>query len=359
MENNKNYLDKEYYLIKILPRNVESRIKLTKFPRKMSNPEALKVQTPIAEKTSQLSWHVLRIAIGVLLIGTGLLKAQMLATQPLVGDGIGILNSRWLNVLAVELELAFAMWLFAGLMQRLTYLLSLLCFGIFAIVSASKWYGGAESCHCFGAVTTPPIHTMLLDLTIIGLLIVFRPQGMVFQWTAYRQELLELKRFRWIGFATVIWLVLAVPVTYAMISVEKNDLAELGTEFFGADGKKTILLDPERWVEKPFPLLPFIEPPEVREKLKTGEWTVVLYHNDCPKCQEVIDDLIEKKMENLVCVEVSASNDSTSVNSTAIDISNGYISDINSWLINTPVIIRTTTLSLERVAIVSYVNSHS
>jgi hypothetical protein len=112
----------------------------------------------------------------------------------------------------------------------------------------------------------------------------------------------ELKRVQRIGIVAVAWLVFAVPATWAMMSVEKNDLAELGTEFIGADGRKTILLEPDKWVGKEFPLLPYIEPPEVGEKLKIGEWTVVLYHHDCPKCKEVINDLMEKKTENLVCV---------------------------------------------------------
>jgi hypothetical protein len=45
-----------------------------------------------------------------------------------------------------------------------------------------------------------------------------------------------------------------------MISVEKNNLVELGTEFIGADGRKTILLQPDKWVGKPFPLLPYNRP---------------------------------------------------------------------------------------------------
>jgi hypothetical protein len=109
------------------------------------------------------------------------------------------------------------------------------------------------------------------------------------------------KRF----FAVVgIWLIVALPITYAMFSVQKNEIAELGTEFIGADGKKTVLLEPEKWIGKEFPLLSFIEPTEEQDKLKNGEWTIVLYHHDCPKCQEVINEFIEKKTENLACVEV-------------------------------------------------------
>ena len=264
------------------------------------------------------------------------MKAHMLATQPIVGDGIGILNSRWLNILAVELELAFAVWLFAGLAPRLSCLLAFSCFIIFALISASKWYAGAESCHCFGAVTTPPIYTFLLDLLVIGLLVVFRPRGMVFHWKTFLQELPELKRFKRVGLVAVVWLILAVPVTYAMMSVTKNDLAELGTEFIGADGRKTVLLDPDRWIGKTWPLLPYIEPSEVREKLKTGKWTVVLYHHDCQKCKEVIDDLIEKKTENLVCVAVPPLD---AVNRQLQNVVNSSIDMKQQVFVETPVVL--------------------
>jgi hypothetical protein len=40
-----------------------------------------------------------------------------------------------------------------------------------------------------------------------------------------------------------------------MFWVQKNNIAELGTEFVRADGKKTILLEPKKWVGKKFPLL--------------------------------------------------------------------------------------------------------
>ncbi|MCL2683559.1 MAG: hypothetical protein FWE63_08820 [Bacteroidales bacterium] len=231
------------------------------------------------------------------------MKTHMLATSPSLGDGL--LHSRGFNILVAQFEICFGIWLLVGLMPKLTYLMSLGCFAIFAGVSFYKAFVLQEtSCGCWGTAQVSPYLTMAFDLAVIGLLIVFRPKGIVFHWKAFLYELAELKRFRRVCVVAVAWLLLAVPATYAMTSVEKNDLAELGTEFIGADGKKTILLAPEKWLGKSLPLLPYIEPPEVREKLKTGEWTVVLYHHDCPKCKEVIDELIEKKTENLVCVEV-------------------------------------------------------
>ena len=139
---------------------------------------------------------------------------------------------------------------------------------------------------------------MIFDLTVVGLFLLFRPAG----WSKLRNEFFGLKKS--VPFIAAFWLCLALPATCAMLSIQKNEVAELGTEFIGADGRKTILLEPEKWVGKDFPLSPFIEPTEVRERLKTGEWTVVLYHHDCPKCRETIEQCELAGQNNVVVVEV-------------------------------------------------------
>ena len=48
---------------------------------------------------------------------------------------------------------------------------------------------------------------------------------------------------------------------------------------------KIVVLKPETWIGKRFPLLDYID---IGEKLKEGRWFVVLYHHDCPDCQAVL-----------------------------------------------------------------------
>lgn len=238
------------------------------------------------QATVQWSWSILRIFIGLVILTAAFMKSWQLATTPSLGEGL--LHARWFNVFVVEFEILFGVWLLAGLMPKLTWLASVGCFLIFASVSAYKGISGESSCGCFGAVTVPPVWTLTLDMILIGLLIVFRPRGIVFQWKLLLDELLELKRFKRVGVIAVVWLLLAVPATYAMMSVEKNDLVELGTEFIGADGKKTILLEPDKWIGKKLPLLPYIEPAEIREKLNTGKYCVLLVRQNCEDCKKFI-----------------------------------------------------------------------
>src|SRR5207247_2154564 len=44
-----------------------------------------------------------------------------------------------------------------------------------------------------------------------------------------------------------------------------------------------VLLEPDKWVGKSAPLLKYID---IGNELAVGSWLVVLYHYDCPKCQE-------------------------------------------------------------------------
>ena len=80
-----------------------------------------------------------------------------------------------------------------------------------------------------------------------------------------------------------------------------------GVQFDGvrySRAQKRSCSNPKSGRDKESPLLLYIEPPEVREQLKTGEWTVVLYHHDCPKCQQIVSDLASEGTPNVVCLEV-------------------------------------------------------
>ncbi|MDO5554286.1 MAG: DoxX family protein [Planctomycetia bacterium] len=253
------------------------------------------------EQTSGNAYLWLTRGIAVLLLFAAGMKAWQLATVPSLGEGL--LHARWFNIVVVEFEIVFACWLLMGLLPKLTRWATIALFTTFAGVSLYKAVSGEASCGCFGAVTVNPWWTMGLGVVVVGLVVLHRHnQRVSCPWF----DLAELDKRR-LAWTVVVWLVMSIPTTFAMTSVKTNDLSELGTVFMGADGKETILLEPEKWKKGVFPLLPYIEPPEVREQLKTGTWTVVLYHHDCPKCQKVIEELAAKGEPNVVCVEVPPS----------------------------------------------------
>jgi hypothetical protein len=63
--------------------------------------------------------------------------------------------------------------------------------------------------------------------------------------------------------------------------------------------EKSITLEPNSWLGKKFPLLEYIEVNDEFDlnELKSGEWTVLLYHNDGLLCQEILAKLKKQHSE--------------------------------------------------------------
>jgi hypothetical protein len=112
------------------------------------------------------------VVAGILLLAAGL-KAWQFATVPTLGEGL--LHARWFNILVVEFELFFGIWLIVGMLPKLTWLATIGCFSVFALVSLCKALSGEASCGCFGTVTVNPWITAVADIVIIGFLLRFRP----------------------------------------------------------------------------------------------------------------------------------------------------------------------------------------
>jgi hypothetical protein len=100
------------------------------------------------------------------------------------------------------------------------------------------------------------------------------------------------------------WLIIAIPTSYAIMAVDKIDMSDVGVKVVVANGQKTVLLEPGKWVGKKFPLLPFIDSADIREQLKFGDHIIVLFHYNCSKCMTLINHLISEQVQCVVCVEI-------------------------------------------------------
>jgi len=292
------------------------------------------------------SYHVLRILLAaVLLIAAGL-KCHQLATEPVIGHSI--LDARWLLMLTVEFELFFGFWLLANVLPKLTWAAALTCFSLFTCVSLYKALSGYASCGCFGRVQVNPWYTSTLDLVFVVSLLIWRPRG--------------LSRFSFDENGTVpfaravgvmaLWLMAGLPAAYAMGSYSDTLLSDAGDII---DNGKIVVLEPEKWIGKRFPLLPYIEDvPDIvstdghslRERLVEGSWLVLLYHHDCPDCQEAIRILRETKFTNgipqIALIEMPPYGGHelhealSNTSETKRGVHMGRLGDIWEWLAETP-----------------------
>jgi hypothetical protein len=232
----------------------------------------------------------------VLLVAAGL-KGYQLSAEPTIGNSL--LDSRWLLMAAVEFELFFGLWLLANILPRPTWAAAIVCFGAFAGISLYKALSGYATCGCFGAVKVGPWYTTCLDVAIVVSLLYWRP-SIAFPLPSGEgkgEGGIPPPPFRLPPFVTVLllFLLLGLPAAYAMGSYTDTTLSDAG-QIIG-DGK-IVVLEPEKWIGKRFPLLPFIEDSSrsvksgqlpLRERLVEGEWLVVLYRDGCPRCRKILD----------------------------------------------------------------------
>jgi len=280
------------------------------------------------------------VVAAILLLAAGL-KAYQLATAPLppVVQGsmftplLELLDDRYFLMGVVVGEILFALVLITGLWRQWTWLLSIIGFSAFTLVSIMKGLSGEVSCGCFGAVTVNPWLTMVFDFGIVVCLAAFRER---LDWTQLNLALPSLDRKK-VSAVFIAWFVLAGLALFFMLSLKQQPHATLGTEFTGPDGRKMILLEPETWIGKEFPLVSRFVEPEGSEILREGKWHVLLVQPGCLDCQQMMEELGEKEFERVTIVVVP-SRSSEKVLQTLFPTF--MLDGQNGWFITTPCVIK-------------------
>ena len=279
------------------------------------------------------SYAVLRILLALLILTAAGLKAHQLATEPVVGTFFA--DSRLFLICLVELELLLGLWLLVGGYPKASWTVALLSFGLFAVVSLYKALSGAASCDCFGKIEVNPWYTLTLDVAVIAALLGCRPTST----TPLDDERRTFNRIR-AAFVACLWLSVALPTGLAMASFTPATVNAAG-DFVGES--RIVVVEPATWVGNQFPLLEHID---VGEKISEGKWTLLLYHDDCPSCEEAIarlDALTQATSEGAHSLQVALievppyggsvrrllSPDSTMVL--------GRLNNAREWFIETPV----------------------
>lgn len=175
-----------------------------------------------------------------------------------------------LIAIVVQAELALAALLLFGCWPKRTLLSAAILFALFGAFSAYRGWAGYESCGCFGSFQVNPWITAALD----GAMFAAAAWG---AWKSPAEHRHELKRFYYAG------RVYALAGLLAAAGMIASAPSSLGDAFSDADG--LIVLEPETWIGKPFPLASYLSP---KVALHEGRWTILIHHHDCPHCQEAV-----------------------------------------------------------------------
>jgi thiol-disulfide isomerase/thioredoxin len=231
--------------------------------------------------------------------------------------------------------LALGIWLLSGLFKRAAWLAAVACFSLFCCVTLYKGLTGAASCGCFGNVHVNPWVTLFaIDLPAVLALLLFRPKIEtrdilnVMHWLQPRPTLAQFCIVFLAGLS-------AIAVSSPVLLLNEPKLATSQYE----------VLEPETWVGKELPIIDHID---IGEKLKTGNWLIMLYHYDCPNCAEAIPKIEQMAKElqgnedvlRFALVEVPpygpAETDTVSPNTTCVL---GKLDTSMQWFVTTPALI--------------------
>lgn len=237
----------------------------------------------------------------------------------------------------VEIELILGLWLVSGVFALASWRVALVCFTGFAGVAIYRVVAGYDSCGCFGKVQVSPIYTMVFDIAAVALLLFFRP-------TSQRDQHLAFNSVRWMGLIVLAGAI-GIPSGIAMARYEPAMLSEEG-DLIG-DGA-FVVLEPDTWIGRPFPLHRYIN---VDARLMQGDWVAVLYHHDCSSCRIALPQY-EKlarhwgsrpDMPRVLLVEMppyaTPRSDPVPADTACI---RGRLSDTREWFVQTPAVIELT-----------------
>jgi hypothetical protein len=286
-----------------------------------------------------------RFVIAAVLLVAAFLKFRHLLTVPILGNSF--FDARWLNIVAVELELALGIWLLSALLPKLAWTVTVVLFSLWALISFYKAAVLHEvSCGCFGAVSIFPVMTMGIDLAIVAMLFIVRPKEKIFDWNAFYKELMGLKQSsKKVAVYVIVWLVAAIPVTSMMAT---TDFVVLSEDVKLSGNEKSVTLEPSKWLGKEFPLLDDVvwdDEKIISSELKQGDWSVLLYHVDCQECQKILAELEkqshDKSFEKLVLIEIPRKERSLRNSQLTQNYGkSGRLRDNTEWFVQTPLLLK-------------------
>jgi hypothetical protein len=228
------------------------------------------------------SFSLVRFVLGALLLAAAIRKAK----QQFVGVNPEhrLADSGWFMISVTTAELIIGGWLLSGRYLREAWFMSVLLFVGFACYSSVQIARRATSCGCFGDIQVNPRLMLLVDLIAVGLLMLNRPLSSAGRNARQVNHLSgHFQRF----FTRPFWKpITTICLTEILVTVVGLALLASNDDTGLSMSADVVVMDPSDWIGKRFPL---IEHVDVGSQLENGQWMVVLYHHDCPRCQSVIE----------------------------------------------------------------------
>jgi hypothetical protein len=231
--------------------------------------------------------QIIMTVTGLVLIIAAALKTHQLLTEPTISKGFW--ESWAFFVIQIPLELGLGIWLVCGLFRKAAWILAVLGFGLFILVTLQKGLIGAESCGCFGRVKVNPWITLsAIDVPIFLGLLIFRPKGLKLLPPPWPSA----KHFFGVAIPTFILLGTIVPVLIFNKPPDKTDRYEVIKSGEWVDAKH----QGEEW-----PMFKYID---IADSLRSGIVVAVFYSAECESCHQAIP------IYDQICRDMAGNEDS-------------------------------------------------
>lgn len=249
--------------------------------------------------------------VGLILLIAAFLKAFELAYA---ASGSVILNPTfWLT----ECELLIALFFISGQKHRLAWRFAVILLVGFAIFNISKVIRGDEFCGCFGIWKPSPWVTLAIDLGMISLISCFPPTA----------SSLGTERVTRSMLACSLALCLCLGVTANLRMVSDDGIYDVKIE------------------AQPGQFLELIQYTDIESDLTKGEWSIVLYRERCPHCQDLPTQLEAFYDQNpnarVAVVKVAPAEKNIEWGSPNKFVTFGNLSQDRYWIVETPLIFKT------------------
>jgi hypothetical protein len=214
--------------------------------------------------------HAINSCSGGIVIASALAKAASPNQSAMLLTVYGI--PAWASILLIQCELFLGVLLITQIARKLGYILGVVAFLTFACFSAYRAIAGFESCGCFGTVKVHPWLTCAMDCLLV----------MFFIWRLREARATQKPAPHNVAFSVASYVLLGG----LAIAISHNS----GSQTLGGDvnvitAGNLVVLEPEKWSGKKLPIADSVFP---KVDMSSGNWTVLLFHHDCPKCQEAL-----------------------------------------------------------------------
>ena len=256
--------------------------------------------------------HNLQWPAALLLLLAAILKSHQLATSPYTGNLV--LESRLLTCVLIAFEVSLAFWLVSKYKPKLARLVAIATFFVFCVFSVGKLISSADSCGCFGVFEVPPFVTLIVDVGMIILLFLWSTTS------GFNRFPMGLAAAGMLGIVAALWPVL----TFTTSSL--SDVGQI------VGGGELVIIETATWESKALPIAGFIDG---QKNFLQGNWKMILYHEDCPVCQRVMQHAMASPAETpTVFVEVPPYKSPTRADRE--DLLWRKLSDEHEWFVTAP-----------------------